>query len=111
MSMADNGGPKPGPEVPFDEFMEDGGAGDGPGLEESGAHARTEQEPIQVELEAKVPRAVVLRDIPDWRAKVPNLSVSATKDHLATLRLLEDCDTCVISLKNTLGFLSRTPPL
>ena len=42
MSMADNGGPEPGPEVAFDEFMEDGGAGDGPGLEESGAHARTD---------------------------------------------------------------------
>ena len=57
-----------------------------------GQHARTEQEPIQVELEAKVPQAVVLRDIPDWRAKVPNLTVSATKDHLTTLRLLEECD-------------------
>ena len=33
VSMADNGGPEPGPEVPFDEFMEDGGAGDGPGLD------------------------------------------------------------------------------
>ena len=43
-------------------------------------------------LEAKIPKAIVLRDIPDWRAKVPNLSVSATKDHLTTLRLLEDCD-------------------
>ena len=60
MSMADNNGAEPGPEVAYDEFMEEGGAGDEPGLEDSGAHARTEQEPIHVELEAKVPKAVVL---------------------------------------------------
>ena len=116
-----NGRPEPGPEVPFDEFMEDGGAGDGPGLEESGAHARTEQEPIQVELEAKVPKAVVLRDIPEWRAKVPNLTVMATKEHLTALRMPEECDWardgCALrsgaSARNTglLAVMTSTAPI
>ena len=51
--MADNNGAEPGPEVAYDEFMEEGGAGDEPGLEDSGMHARAEQEPSVITTAAR----------------------------------------------------------